>query len=361
MSKVLNEIKFSLLMFSRNKGSMIFTIGFPLILFLIMGFMYSFQGGPMSLYVMDNDHTDASAAFIQSMSIDGVTKIIDGSGMDLAQQLKDGKIAAYVVVPAGFSDSVAPGNTQATQVQVYYDDTQATSSTLLAVMQQVVDHMNLQLAGASEKVALVPQDVKTSAVKPMEYVLPGILGIGIMMCAINLTVGVNAKNRARGIFRKLATTPISRVEWNLAKIGAQTIIALIAITIALAAAMLMFDFRPNLDAMALLLVVLGTITFTGLGLIMAAVLKNEDTAAPAASMMTFPLMFLSGTFFPVDLMPGALQAVAAISPLTYVNNGLRDFMITGNTGDGVFNMAVVAVMAVVLFAIGVALMKWKEE
>jgi ABC-2 type transport system permease protein len=295
------------------------------------------------------------------MNVDGVVKVVDGSGMDLAQMLKDGKMAAYVVIPAGFSASAAPGNTPATQVQMFYDNSQTTASALLTVVQQVADHMNLQLAGATEKIALVPQDVKTSSIKPMEYILPGILGIGIMMCAINLTVGVNAKNRARGIFRKLATTPISRVEWNLAKIGTQTIIALIAIALALAAAMLMFDLHPQMDVMALLMVVLGTVAFAGLGLIMAAILKNEDTAAPAASMLTFPLMFLSGTFFSVDMMPGALQAVAAISPLTYVNNGLRDFMITGNTSDGMFNMAVVAVIAVVLFAIGVALMKWKEE
>jgi ABC-2 type transport system permease protein len=328
---------------------------------MIMGFMYSFQGGPMSLYVVDDDHTQASAVFIQSMNIEGVVNIADGSGMDLAQMLKDGKIAAYVVVPAGFGASAVPDSASTSQVQMFYDRTQATASALLAVVQQVTDHMNIQLAGATEKIALTPQDVTTSSVSPMEYILPGILGIGIMMCAINLTVGVNAKNRARGIFRKLATTPISRVEWNLAKIGTQTIIALIAIVLALGAAMLMFDLHPHIDAFTLVMVVLGTIAFVGLGLIMAAILKNEDTAAPAASILTFPLMFLSGTFFPVDMMPGALQAIAAISPLTYVNNGLRDFMITGQTDDGMLNMAIVAVIALALFAIGVMLMKWKEK
>ncbi len=361
MVKVFNEIKFSLLMFFRNRGGMIFTIGFPLILFLIMGFMYSLQGGPISLYVVDNDHTPASAAFVQAMNVDGVVKVVDGTGMDLAQMLKDGKIVAYLVVPAGFGASAVPGDGPAAQVPMYFDQTQASSGALITVAQKVADQMNIKLAGATERIALAPEDVTTSSVKPLEYVLPGILGIGIMMCAINLTVGVNAKNRARGIFRKLATTPISRVEWNLAKIGAQTIIALIAIAIALGAAVLMFGLNPRLDALSLLMVILGTIAFVGLGLIMAAVLKNEDTAAPAASMLTFPIMFLSGTFFPVDMMPGALQAVAAISPLTYVNNGLRDFMITGNTGDGLVNVAIVAAIAIVLFAVGVLMMKWKEE
>ncbi len=361
MSKILSEIRYSLIQFARNRGSMLFILGFPLLLFVVIGFMYTSQGGPLSLYVLDNDHTSASSAFIQSMNIDGVVKVVDGSGMDLAKMLKDGKITAYVVVPAGFGASVSPGNAPASQVQMFYDKAQANSGALITVVKQVSDSMNMQLAGATEKIVVTPQDTATASMSMMEYSFPGILGIGIMMTAISLTVGVNAKNRARGIFRKLATTPISRIEWNLAKIATQAIITLLAIVLAIAAAILMFNLHPHIDALAVVMMVLGTIAFVGLGMIIAAFMKNEDTAAPAASMMTFPLMFLSGTFFPVENMPSAFQAIAAISPLTYVNAGLRDIMIAGNTNDGLFNMAIVAVIAIVLFAAGVVLMKWKED
>jgi ABC-2 type transport system permease protein len=361
MSKILTEIKYSLIQFARNKGSMLFIIGFPLLLFVVIGFMYNSQGGPMSLYVLDNDHTQASASFLQSMNIDGVVKVVDGSGMDLTKMLKDGKITAYVVVPAGFGASACPGSAPASEVQMYYDRSQASSGALITVVRQVADSLNIRLAGATEKIVVTPQDTTTASMSMLEYSFPGILGIGIMMTAISLTVGVNAKNRARGIFRKLATTPISRIEWNLAKIATQAIITLLAITLAIAAAILMFNLHPRIDVLAVIMMVLGTIAFVGLGMIIAAFMKNEDTAAPAASMMTFPLMFLSGTFFPVENMPSAFQAIAAVSPLTYVNAGLRDIMIAGNTNDGLFNMAIVAVIAIVLFAIGVLLMKWKED
>jgi ABC-2 type transport system permease protein len=78
-------------------------------------------------------------------------------------------------------------------------------------------------------------------------------------------------------------------------------------------------------------------------------------------MIIFPLMFLSGTFFSIDIMPSFLKVIAQASPLTYLNYGLRDVMISGNAGDALFNLGVVAAIGVVFFAIGVVLMKWKEE
>lgn len=359
MSRILAEIKYSLVQFARNRSSMLFILGFPLLLFLVIGFMYSTQGGPLTLYYVDDDKTNASAVFIQALNVPGAVKTVDGSGTNLSQRLADGKIAAYVVVPAGFG-AAAQGTSQASQVQVFYDEKQASAGTLINVVQQVAGSMNIRLSGATEKIAVVPQRVNSNSMSLLEFSFPGILGIGIMTTAISLTVGVNAKNRARGIFRKLATTPISRIEWNLARIVTQAIVTLLAVTIALVAAVLAFGLHPHLDALAVALVVLGTVAFVGLGMIMAAFLKNEDTAASAASMLTFPLMFLSGTFFPVDNLPGAFQAIAAISPLTYVNAGLRDFMVAGNTADGLVNLAIVAVLAVALFAIGALLVKWKE-
>ena len=102
-------------------------------------------------------------------------------------------------------------------------------------------------------------------------------------------------------------------------------------------------------------------TFVGLGMIFAAVLKSEESASAVSTMVTMPLMFLSGTFFSIDIMPSFLKVVAQLSPLTYLNYGLRDVMISGNFNDAILNFVVLAVIGVVFFVIGVVLMKWKEE
>lgn len=248
MSKMIAEIRYSLTMFSRNTGGMFWTFGFPIMLFVILGFMYAPQAS--------------------------------GTG------------------------------------------------------------------GADNM---------------MEFMLPGILGMSVMSAAMNSTVAINVKNRARGIFRKLATTPVSRVEWNASKIVSQSIITLISVGISVVFASLVFNLHPNVDITTILLVIMGTVTFVGLGLILAAILKSEESATSAANIVTFPLMFLSGSFFPVDNMPWFFKWVADVSPLTYLNNGLRETMVSGNTGDAVTNLIIVSLIGAVFFVIGVAALKWKED
>ena len=71
MSHILSEIKYSLLSFFRNKSSLFWTFGFPILMFLLIGFMYSVQAGPMTLNYVDNDHSQASGAFIDALNATG--------------------------------------------------------------------------------------------------------------------------------------------------------------------------------------------------------------------------------------------------------------------------------------------------
>ncbi len=357
MSRIVSEVKYSLLSFFRNKGNLFWTFGFPIVMFLLMGFMYSMQSGPMTLYYVDNDHTQASATFLDSLNATGAVLLTEGSSADLAQSLKDGRIGAYVEIPQGFGNYAGA----ASPIKLYYDKTQASSMALISIVQQVAGASNMQMAGAQERIAVTPQEVATTAVKPLDFVLPGIIGMALMMSSISSTVSVNVKNRARGVFRKLATTPMSRLEWNISKIISQSIIALLSVAVSLAVAWAIFGLHPNIDLMTILFILVGTLTFVGLGMIFAAILKSEESAGTVSSMIMMPLMFLSGTFFSIDLMPSFLKIFAQISPLTYLNYGLRDVMVSGNYGDAYTQLAILAVIGAVFFVIGVALMKWKEE
>jgi ABC-2 type transport system permease protein len=357
MSRIVSEVKYSLLAFFRNKGNLFWTFGFPIVMFLLMGFMYSMQGGAMTLYYADNDHSQASADFLAALNATGAVMLSPDTSANLAQSLKDGRIGAYIEIPAGFGKDMS----DKAQIQLYYDPTQQSAMTVISIVQQVADAFNMKLAGAQAHIAVQPQGVSTSAVKPLDFVLPGIIGMALMMSSISSTVSVNVKNRARGVFRKLATTPMSRLEWNISKIISQTIIALLSVVVSLAVAIALFGLHPNIDIMTVVFILIGTLAFVGLGMIFAAVLKSEESAGTVSSMIMMPLMFLSGTFFSIDLMPSFLKIVAQISPLTYLNSGLRDVMISGNFNDAIINLVILTAIGAVFFVIGVALMKWKEE
>jgi len=143
---------------------------------------------------------------------------VDGLGMDLAQQLKDGKIADYLEIPAGFGSAAAadaPANdTPDANVQVSYDKSKAESAAVLSIVGKVADGFNLQMAGAPDRIGVDSRDVATSGMSFLAFLLPGIIGISICSSALSGTVHENAHNRTNGIFRKLATPPISRMKWK---------------------------------------------------------------------------------------------------------------------------------------------------
>ena len=75
--------------------------------------------------------------------------------------------------------------------------------------------------------------------------------------------------------------------------------------------------------------ILGAMAFLALGYVIASFAKTEDAANGMTSMIQFPMMFLSGAFFPIDQMPQFLQVVARLIPLTYLADALRQVMVGG--------------------------------
>ncbi|MCK4416186.1 MAG: ABC transporter permease, partial [Thermoplasmatales archaeon] len=101
--------------------------------------------------------------------------------------------------------------------------------------------------------------------------------------------------------------------------------------------------------------------FSGIGMIIGRFVKEEETADMAGGAITFPMMFLAGTFFSLDMMPEFMQSIARILPLYYVNEGLRNAMIYTNVDKTIFNTAIVLIFAAIFFLVGVFVTKWKED
>jgi ABC-2 type transport system permease protein len=188
----------------------------------------------------------------------------------------------------------ATGKAPDSGLQVYYDKSQSASGIIISVITQVINKFNMGLAGAREIITVKAQDVATANMNFIDFLLPGIIGMSIMSSAVNGTVSTTARNRATGVFRKLATTPISRIEWNAARIINQTIILMLSISISLIVAWLVFGIVPNINAITVLMIIAGGAVFSGLGMILTTFVKDVDSAENAASAITFPLMFVSG-------------------------------------------------------------------
>jgi ABC-2 type transport system permease protein len=77
------------------------------------------------------------------------------------------------------------------------------------------------------------------------------------------------------------------------------------------------------------LLLLGIFSFVGLGIVITSFTKDQETAQMLMMTLMFPMMFLSGVFFPIQQMPWYMQSVSKFLPLTYAADALRKVMVLG--------------------------------
>lgn len=227
------------------------------------------------------------------------------------------------------------------------------------VLESSADNINLSCMEDQVYVNIV--DVNADSASGMEFLLPGILGMCIMFSSINWSMGTIARYRSTGVSRKIATTPMSGIEWNASKIFTGVLIVVISVALSLVAAIIIFGVRPDINLFSILMILAGAAAFMGIGMATAYIVEDTKTTNSIAFTITLPLMLISGSLFPVERLPWYLQFLSALSPLTSINNGLRSSMFSGNMEYAAGNLIISLISGLVLFCVGVAIIMSKEE
>ena len=103
-----------------------------------------------------------------------------------------------------------------------------------------------------------------------------------------------------------------------------------------------------------------SMTFISIGYVIASYARTEESANALTSIVQFPLMFLSGIFFPIEIMPEVLQPVASLMPLTYLGDALRQVMVGGVPFMPLpVDFAVLAAWLIGSFAISARFFRWQ--
>lgn len=166
--------------------------------------------------------------------------------------------------------------------------------------------------------------------KPIDYLLPGMIGLAIMSTGM-VSLGIaTAYERHYGILKRLGSSPLPRGGLLLAKALAVLVVEVAQIVLLLALAIGLYGWTPRGNLwLTLLAVVLGSVCFAGLGMVMAGTLRAEATLAGANALYLIFLM-LGGSVLPIDHLPGFLQDLARILPAFPLTDLLRGAM----TGSG---------------------------
>lgn len=363
--------------FSREKSTMFFTIAFPIILILVFGTIFLNQdNASFDLYVQDLDQTNSSAQLVKILELDGRFKITTvDPAINAMQYAKDKKVNLVLVIPSGYEKAfvrrlglvggipnAAFRDPNASVTVTYIYDASASSTSMkIKILQFGFAMVNQGMSGQSPFIRATETSMLTKKYRFIEFFVPGIIAMSVMTSSLSGAVNMNAELRQKGVIRKLSTTPITRTDWILSNILYQFILAVISTMAILVVSYAVFSVRLQINAWLSLFIVLEVFAFGGIGMILTRVANEAESATAAANFIMFPMMFLSGTFFPHEMMPGFLQTIARILPLYYVNEGLRASMVFVDNMAALRYAAVIGVFAIVVFVLGINTTKWEES
>jgi len=184
----------------------------------------------------------------------------------------------------------------------------------------------------------------------MNFLIPGIVAMTAMFGSINETMSI-VWDKSLGVFDRILAAPVSSTSIIVGKTMAGAIMGVISALVLLVIGNLFFAVSfINLEVV-LMIVVLASFSFTGIGTIISGLASEPREAMMLSNLLRFPMMFLGGVFFPVETMPMPLPYVARALPLTYATEALRATM-TENMSVVLFDAFVLFVYTVSIMAVG---------
>ena len=353
--------------FYRERSAMFFTFAFPVILVLVFGTIFTKpEHLNFDLPVQDLSGTPSSAKLLEALAGDQTFRIAPvPTDVDATQYAKEHKQNLLLVIPKNFD--APPGQhldergvAGAVSLTYVYDPSSTSVTTKIQLLEMIVAAVNQKITSIPPHFKLVPASILPERYRFIEFFVPGIIAMAIMTSCLSNALNMNAELRQKGILRKLATTPITRADWLVASILYQLVLSVISTAAILLVSYAVFDVRLEIDFWLPLIVVVEVIAFTGIGMLLTPFAKEAESASAVANAFLFPMMFLSGTFFPVEMMPTFLQSLAKLLPLYYVNEALRAAMIFADVPSTLRNAGVTAVFAAVVFVAGTFKTRWDE-
>ncbi len=358
--RIVSDLKLFGRGYLRNKIGLFFSLVFPVILILLFGSIFS--GGnnqPIQVYVQNLDSQGpVSLQFIDALNQTGVIKpvLVDNS-QDFSEYLLSHSASAGIQIPADFTASYGTGSP--VNVTVYTNPASTTSGIVLATVAGVANAFNLR--GTPPIIRMNPLNIKSESFKYIDFLIPGLVGFTVLTSPMFSLVNISSDYKKSKFFKQLSLTPLTKTEWLTSKFIWYVFLSILSFLLMTAVGVNLFGAHPSLSLWILPFLVIGPLFFVSLGMLVGMVSRSVESAAVVGNLITFPMMFLSGTFFPVNTMPGYLQTVAHVLPLFYIIDGLSQVMIYNNPGQMLYDIALMLTASIIVFALAVSFFKWRED
>jgi ABC-2 type transport system permease protein len=324
----------------RDRLTLGILLGVPTMMLLLYGYALNWDVRDVRTVVVDLDRSAASRSLLLAFTGSGYFRIVAHEDRAAAVEPYFDRSAARLglVIPAGFGADVAAGR-EAT-VQALLDGADAnTATTILNYVQALVaDHdARTRVAAARARgieppgIAVRPRVWFNPALSSTYFLLPGLIAFIMMITAVVSTALSVVREKERGTLAQLRLTPLSTTELVIGKTVPYLVVSLLAMTLVLIAARVLFGLviqgsLVQLYAVSLLFLA-GAL---GFGLFISTLVERQQDAFQIAGLASMlPTVLLSGFIFPIRSMPPALQVLSHLVPARYFMKLLRGVILKG--------------------------------
>ncbi len=346
----------------RDPVALFFTLIFPVIFLLIFGTMSRSNSVSFNVVLLNKSDSAFAKQFVDQTKKNKLFKIKEVKNFDDAKEkMGRGELDSIIELPPAFGQPDATSIPQGKLVVYYQEAKPETGQTVASVMQRVLDGINKKLVARTDPLSVEQKATKTTNLTRFDYTLAGIVGFSLMSLAIFGMANGFPADKKSGALRRMRATPLRASQLILATALEYLLIGLLTVVVMFTVATLLFDFNMRGNYLTLVIFsLLGIFSLFGFGMSIGGWAKNENQSAPLSNLVAFPMMFLTGVFFPTYLMPEWLQAISRFLPLTPIIDGIR-MIITENASLFALGpqLAIIGAWTVLIYAVAFKVFRWE--
>ncbi|MFA5891231.1 MAG: ABC transporter permease [Actinomycetota bacterium] len=317
---LLRLVRADLKIIVRNRQALFWALLFPIMFTVVFGLFRFDEVATANVAVVPSGGPAAAPVVAGLQGVD-VVKVSPGIGTEAEARtaLTDGEIDFALLVP-----DEGP-------VRMLFVESAADRNRIfVSVFRQVLDQVNIRIAGISPRYELVPVGVAGNTTTYYDFVLPGLVGMAVMTYGIIGIAGTIAQYRGQRILRRIRATPLSPRTFLVALGLAHLMLAVVQSGLVLATGVFLFGANVRGSILAIILfALLGNLTFINIGFMVAARAETAEAASGLGNFVAMPMMFLSGVFFPTDSLPWILPTVTSLLPLYPLVDAIRRISVDG--------------------------------
>ena len=352
----------SIKMYFRNKAAVFFTMFVPIAFIGVFGLLSKSEGTKLTLDITNQSQTELSRSLVSALKGVKTFQVKETSQEAAADQLAKGKLDLQVIIPEDFGQAGPDGQIMPNHIHALYNGAKPQNGqTATLIIGQIVAGINANIAHTPQTIILEPAGIQTKNLGAIDFLLPGILAISIMQLGIFSVAFAFVSLKNTGALRRIQATPTHPLNFIAAQAITRLIVGILQVVVLTGLGIWLFGFHLNGNPLEFLIVALmGVLLFLAFGFTVAGYAKDENSAAPIANLITFPMLFLSGTFFPRDAFPSWLTAITDYFPLTYLADALRRIANEGAhltaLGPDLLGMLV---WGIIMFFVSVRIFHWE--